>query len=112
VQDTPEVLGRKPSAKDMSQINPILGSIVQTPMAQRQQELVKAEQARHRQDQRKNTAASSEEEVEESVESPDEVPPTAGDSHPRQHGKGTYSRKKEEEESETPADGDGLDLTA
>jgi hypothetical protein len=96
----------------MSQINPILGSIVQTPMAQRQQELGKAEQIRHRQDQRKNTAASSEEEVEESVASPDELPPTAGDTHPRQQGKRTYSRKKNEEESETPADGDGLDLTA
>ena len=96
----------------MSQLNPILGSILQTPMAERTQELGKAQQIRQRQDLRKNSAATSEEEVEESVASADELQPTAGDSHPRQQGKPTYSRKKNEEQSETPADGDTLDLTA
>ena len=95
----------------MSQINPIMGSLVQAPAAQRLQETEKARQNRHAADLRKNTAANSQEEVEESVASADELQ-AAGDEqqNPRQK-KGTYSRRKPHEEEE-PDKPDGLDLTA
>ena len=96
----------------MSQINPILGSILQTPMAQRQQETGRADQVRLRQDQRKNAAATSEEEVEESVASTDELQPATGDTHGKQQRKGTYSRRQHQEEPEPSSEGDNLDLTA
>jgi hypothetical protein len=95
----------------MSQLNPILGSIVQTPMAQRTQEMDKARQIRHAQDARKNTAASGEEEVEESVSSPDELPAVGDEHHNRQNRKNTYTRQRPPE-PEVEDEGDGLDLTA
>jgi hypothetical protein len=96
----------------MSQINPILTSIVQTPMAQRQQELGRADQIRLRQDQRKNAAATSDEEVEESVASTDELQGATGDMHGKQQRKGTYSKRRSQEEPEPTDESDSLDLTA
>ena len=95
----------------MSQLNPILGSIMQTPMVQRGQEMDKARQIRHAQDARKNTAASGEEEVEESVSSPDELPAVGDEHHNRQNRKNTYTRQRPPE-PEVEDEGDGLDLTA
>jgi hypothetical protein len=96
----------------MSQLNPILGSIVQTPMAQRTQEMDKSRQIRLAQDARKkNAAASGEEEVEESVSSPDELPAVGDEHHNRQNRKNTYTRHPAPE-PETDDEGDGLDLTA
>jgi hypothetical protein len=96
----------------MSQLNPILGSILQTPMAQRQQEMGRADQIRHRQDQRKNTAATSDEEVEESVASADALQGATGDTHDKQQRKGTYSRRPSQEETQPEGESDSLDLTA
>lgn len=95
----------------MSQLDPISGSIVQAPMAQRNQEMDKARQMRHAQDARKNTAASGEEEVEESVPSADELPTVGDEHHAREKRKNTYGRHKPQE-SEVDDEGDGLDLTA
>jgi hypothetical protein len=95
----------------MSQMNPITGSILQAPMAQRAQEMDKARQIRSTQDARKNAAAPGEEEVEESVASADELP-ALGDEHPnRQNRKNTYTRQRPLE-PEVEEEGDGLDLTA
>jgi len=96
----------------MSQLNPILGSIAQTPMAQRTQEMDKARQIRHAQDaSKKNTAASGDEEVEESVSSPDELPAIGDEHQHRQQRKNTYTRRRPPE-PEAEDEGDGLDLTA
>ena len=56
--------------------------------------------------------ASSEEEVEESVASADELQPATGDAHAKQQRKGTYSRKHPQEEPESTGEGENLDLTA
>jgi len=95
----------------MSQMNPITGSIVQTPMVQRSQEIDKARQIRHAQDTRKNAAASGDEEVEESVASADELQAVSDHDHSRQKRKNTYTRQRPPE-PETEDEGDGLDLTA
>ena len=95
----------------MSQINPITGSILQAPGAQRAQEIDKSRQIRQTQETRKNAAAAGEEEVEESVISPDELPEVGEQNHGRQKRNNTYSRRRPPEpEPEDPAD--GLDLTA
>ena len=79
--------------------------------AQRSQEMDKSRQVRQAQDTKKNTAASGEAEVEESVASPDELQPV-GDEHPnRQNRKNTYTRHRPPE-PEAEDEGDGLDLTA
>jgi len=97
--------------RNVSQINPITGSILQAPGAQRAQEIDKSRQIRHSQDARKNAAAAGEEEVEESVISPDELPGVGEQNHNRQKRKNTYSRQRPPDpEPEEPAD--GLDLTA
>jgi hypothetical protein len=95
----------------MSQIDPIMGSIVQAPAAQRLQESEKSRQIRHSSDLRRNATADSEEEVQESVSSPDELQPSPDQQKKGQKRKGTYSRQKppKPQEDEHP---DGLDLTA
>jgi hypothetical protein len=95
----------------MSQLNPILGSIVQEPMMQRGQAMDKARQIRSAQDSRKNSAATGEEEVEESVASPDELPAVGDEHHNRQNRKNTYTRQRPPE-PEVEDEGNGLDLTA
>jgi hypothetical protein len=95
----------------MSQLNPILGSIVQEPMAQRSQAIDKARQIRHAQDAKKNAAANGDEEVEESVSSADELPAVGDEHHNRQNRKNTYTRQRPPE-PEVEDEGDGLDLTA
>ena len=95
----------------MSQINAITGSIVQAPTVQRQQEMDKAQQIRQRQDRQKNTAASNELEVEQSVASPDQVQATVNEQHGRQPRRKTYARRHPPE-PEPPTDGESLDLTA
>ena len=96
----------------MSQINPIMGSLVGAPAAQRMAESEKSRQIRHSSDLRKNTAADSEEEVEESVASTDELQATGDGQQHRKQRKGTYSRHKPEEPQEESENPDGLDLTA
>jgi hypothetical protein len=95
----------------MSQLNPILGSIVQEPMAQRSQAIDKARQIRHAQDAKKNAAANGDEEVEESVSGADELPAVGDEHHNRQNRKNTYTRQRPPE-PEVEDEGDGLDLTA
>jgi hypothetical protein len=96
----------------MSQINPIMGSLVGAPAAQRLAESEKSRQIRHSSDLRKNTAANSEEEVEESVASADAVEAAGDGQQNRKQGKGTYSRQKPQEPQEEADNPDGLDLTA
>ena len=95
----------------MSQINPIMGSLVQAPAAQRLQENEKSRQIRHASDLRKNTAASNEEEVEESVASADELQATGDEKQNPQQKKKNYSRHKPDDQ-EPPEPFDSLDLTA
>jgi hypothetical protein len=95
----------------MSQINPIMGSLVQATAVQRLQENEKTRQVRHSSDLRKNAAATSEEEVEESVISADELTATGDEKQNPKQRKPTYSRRKPEE-SDEPETTDGLDLTA
>jgi hypothetical protein len=95
----------------MSQINPITGSIVQAPTVQRQQEVQKASQIRQAQDQRRNSAAADEEEVEQSVVSADGLQPIGDDQQGHQQGGGTYSRNRPKD-SDPPGDGQRLDLKA
>jgi hypothetical protein len=95
----------------MSQINPIMGSLVQAPAAQRLQESEKARQIRHASDLRKNTAASSSEEVEESVASADELQATGDEQKNSEQKKKNYSHNKPQDPE--PAEPfDSLDLTA
>ncbi|MGD0140419.1 MAG: hypothetical protein ABSD28_16235 [Tepidisphaeraceae bacterium] len=95
----------------MSQINAITGSIVQAPTVQRQQEMGKSQQIRQRQDRQKNAAASDEQEVEQSVASPDQVQPIANEQHGQPQRRKTYARRHPAE-PEPPTDGESLDLTA
>lgn len=95
----------------MSQINPITGSILQAPTVQRQQESQKTSQIRQAQDQRRNSAAADEEEVEESVSSADGLQPIGDDQPRHQQGNGTYSRRRPKD-SEPNSDGERLDLRA
>jgi hypothetical protein len=78
---------------NMSEINSIAGSILQAPAAARQQEFQKTAQVRSAHDRQKNSAASDEEEVQESVASADELQPIGDEQqNPQQKRKGTYSR--------------------
>ena len=95
----------------MSQINPIMGSLVQAPAAQRLQEGEKSRQIRHASDLRKNTAASTSEEVEESVASADELQAAGDEKQDPQQKKKNYSRHKSQE-PELPDPSESLDLTA
>jgi hypothetical protein len=95
----------------MSQINPIMGSLVQAPAAQRLQETEKARQSRHAADLRKNTAANSSEEVEESVASADELQAAGDDQQNHHQKKKNYSRNKPQEQ-DPPEPSESLDLTA
>jgi hypothetical protein len=95
----------------MSLVNPLTGSMVQAPAAQRIQDLDKARQMRHAQETRKNAAASDEQEAEESVASADDLPPIGDESPNPRKKKGTYSRKPPQPPPED-AEGNGLDLTA
>ncbi|MGD0461967.1 MAG: hypothetical protein ABSB74_05725 [Tepidisphaeraceae bacterium] len=95
----------------MSQINPITGSILQASAAQRQQETQKISQIRRVHDRAKNSAASDEEEVEESVASTDELQPSGDEQKGHQQRKGTYSRHPSSE-PELNAEGERLDLEA
>jgi hypothetical protein len=95
----------------MSQMNPITGSIMQEPMVQRGQAMDKARQIRSAQDVKKNSAATGDEEVEESVSSPDELQAVGDEHHKGQNRKNTYTRHPAPE-PETEDEGDGLDLTA
>jgi hypothetical protein len=95
----------------MSQINPITGSIMQEPIVQRGQAMDKARQIRHAQDTRKNAAASGDEEVEESVSSPDELPPVGDEHQHRQSRKKNYGPRRPND-PDPQDEGDNLDLTA
>jgi hypothetical protein len=96
----------------MTDINPIAGSLLQAPVAARQQEAQKTAQVRRVSDRQKNSAASDEEEVEESVASADELQPVGDEQkNPQQKRKGTYSRHPESE-PEPSADQKHLDLEA
>ena len=95
----------------MSQINPITGSILQAPAAQRQQETQKVGQTRRVHDRARNSAASDEEEAEKSVASPDELQPSGDEQKGHPQRKRTYSRHQSPK-SEPNAEGDGLDLEA
>jgi hypothetical protein len=99
----------------MSQINPLLGSIVQTPQVQKVQSDNKARQIRHTQDLSKNIAASKDEiqdtvELEDPVESTDELKETRDQ---QQNSRRPPARKKKP--AEQPHDDEPeahLDLTA
>jgi len=95
----------------MSEINPLAGSIVQAPAAQRQQETQKSAEIRRVHDRAKNSAASDEEEVEESVASADEVQPSGDEKKGHQQRKGTYSRHPSSE-PEPNSEQEHLDLEA
>ncbi len=95
----------------MSQINPITGSILQAPTVQRQQESQKTSQIRQVQDRRRNSAATDQEQVEESVSSPDGLQPIGDDQPGQQQRKATYSRRQPKD-SETDSEGQRLDLEA
>ncbi len=98
----------------MSQINPLLGSILQTSQAQKQQSSDKTRQMRHVQDLRKNIAASSSEtqdtvEIEEQVESSDEL---AGPRDRQQNPKRPPAKKPKPREPDSDEPESHLDLTA
>jgi hypothetical protein len=95
----------------MSEINPLAGSILQAPAAQRQQETQKAAETRRVHDRAKNSAASDEEEVAESVASADEVQPSGDEQKGHQQRKRTYSRHPSSD-AELDAEGEHLDLEA
>jgi hypothetical protein len=95
----------------MSEINPLAGSILQAPAAQRQQETQKTAETRRVHDRAKNSAASDEEEVEESVASADEVQPSGDEQKGHQQRKGTYSRHPSSD-AEPDVEGEHLDLEA
>jgi hypothetical protein len=95
----------------MSQINPLAGSILQAPAAARQQESQRTSQLRTVHDRTKNSAASDEEEVEESVASADEVQPAGDEQKGNPQRKGTYSRHPSSD-PEPNAEGERLDLEA
>lgn len=86
---------------------------MQASTVQRTQEMDKARQIRRVQDvSKKNTAASDEQEVEESVSSPDELPGAGDEHHNRQQRKNTYSRRKPTDPDPEEDEGPNLDLTA
>ncbi len=95
----------------MSQIDPIAGSILQAPAAQRQQETQKISQIRRVRDRARNSAASDEEEAEKSVASADELQPSADEQKGHPQRKRTYSRHRSSK-SEPGAEGESLDLEA
>jgi hypothetical protein len=65
----------------------------------------------HAQEARKNTAASEEEEVEESVSSADALPEVGDEHQNRQKRNNTYGKRRPSE-PEIADEGDNLDLTA
>ena len=98
----------------MSQINPLLGSILQTSQMQKQQSSDKSQQMRHVQDLRKNIAATPKEsqdtvEIEQEVESSDELPATRDR---QQNAKRPPAKKPKPEESDSDEPPEHLDLTA
>jgi hypothetical protein len=95
----------------MSQLNPLTASILQAPSVQRNMETDKARQLRQDEDKLKNSAATQDEEVDESVHSPDELKPSGDEHHKDKQRKNTYTRHKPPE-PENPDDGASLDLTA
>jgi hypothetical protein len=95
----------------MTEINPLAGSLLQAPAAARQQEAHKTAQVRSAHDRQKNSAASDEEEVEESVTSADELQPVGDEQKGQQQRKGTYSRHPKPE-PEPSAEQKHLDLEA
>jgi hypothetical protein len=78
----------------MSQIPPLTASILQAPAAQRMQETEKTHQLREANDRRKNVAARNDEEVDESVVSPDELKAAGDEQKKGNQKKNTYSKRK------------------
>jgi hypothetical protein len=95
----------------MDPINPLAGSLLQAPAAARQQEVLRTSQLRSAHDRAKNSAASDEEEVEESVASADEVQPIGDEQKGHPQRKGTYSRHPASD-PEPNVEGERLDLEA
>ncbi len=75
----------------MSQINPFVGSIIQTPLAQRQQAAERSAQVRHKQDFKKNSGLQGSDQFEHQVESAEAVTPAHDqerhDRDPKRQGK-------------------------
>jgi len=95
----------------MSQIPPLTASILQAPTAQRMQDTEKTRQLREANDRRKNVAARNDEEVDESVVSPDELKAAGDEKDKGNPKKNTYSRRKAPDpEPESPEE--SLDLRA
>jgi hypothetical protein len=94
----------------MSQFNPITGSIAQAPTVQRQQAAQRADQLRHLRELRKNSAANSEDEVEQSVASSDELQ-AVGDENQKQ-GQRKYTPVKHTPTGGENEDDKHVDLTA
>jgi len=95
----------------MSQLNPLTSSILQAPGVQRNLETDKARQLRQAEDKLKNSAPTDDEEMDESVHSPDGVQKPGDEHHKEQQRKNTYSRHKPNEPDATD-EGTSLDLTA
>jgi hypothetical protein len=95
----------------MSQLNPLTASILQAPVVQRNMETDKARQLRQDEDKLKNSAPTDDEELDESVHSPDGLKAAGDEHHKGQQRKNTYTRHKPPE-SETLEDGNIIDLTA
>lgn len=95
----------------MSQLNPLTASILQAPTVQRNMETDKARQLRQDEDKLKNSAAAPDEELDESVHSPDELKAAGDEHHKDKQRKNTYTRHRPPE-PENPEESISLDLTA
>ena len=94
----------------MSQINPFVGSIIQTPLAQRQQAAERATQARQKQDLARNSGLHGSDQFEHQVESAEAVAPSH-DGEKREQKRNRPGDQATHEDGETD-DKPHLDLTA
>jgi len=86
----------------MSQLNPFIGSILQTPQAQRLQSELRDDRVRRTQQARRNAAASAEPDA-IPVENPDELDPT-GDALHRQRSPSQPAPGRDDDESQEHVD--------
>jgi hypothetical protein len=95
----------------MTQINPLAGSIVQSPMVQRQQAAEKDRQVRQARDVEKNSALHGDE-LEHQVESAQAITPIHDDGSHDPRARKRFPKRLKQDSKGDCADGEHLDLTA
>src|SRR5690348_4516795 len=97
--------------RSMSQINPFTGSVLQAPQVQRQQATDKDRQLRRAADQQKNAALQGEQ-LEHQVESAEELPEIHDQDTPDPRKRKKRSQGHDEDQKDTGADEQHIDVTA